>query len=247
MTIIRCASKDELGKRSARDGAELIRRAIREKGRANIVVATGASQLPTIENLVREPDVGWGKVTAFHLDEYIGMPPTHGASFQKYLKERFIAKLPAPLAAFHFIDSFADPRAECRRYGALLAKHPIDVAFVGIGENGHLAFNDPPADFGTTAAMHIVDLDEACRRQQFGEGWFGKGAKFEDVPKVAISMSVPEIMKAEAIICAVPDQRKAVASKNALKGPVTPDVPASILQRHDRATVYLDPDSSSLL
>jgi glucosamine-6-phosphate deaminase len=248
MKIIRCASKEELGQRSASDGAELMRRAIREKGGANIIVATGASQLGTIENLTRAPDLDWSKVTAFHLDEYINMPPTHSASFQRYLKEFFIAKLPRALAAFHFVDGMArDPHAECRRYAKILANHPIDVAFIGIGENGHLAFNDPPADFETREAMHLVKLDEACRRQQFNEGWFGKDAKFENVPTIAISMSVPQIMKSERIVCSVPDQRKAVAVKNAMNGPVTPQVPASILQRHEGANVYLDPDSASLL
>jgi glucosamine-6-phosphate deaminase len=188
--------------------------------------------------------VDWNRVTAFHLDEYIGMPITHPASFRKYLKERFVDRLPQPLAAFHYINGEGDGAAECRRLNDIIAAHPIDVAFVGIGENGHLAFNDPPADFETDEPYLVVNLDEACRRQQLGEGWF---PTLEDVPQQAISMSIRQILKADTILCSVPDARKAEAVRASLEGPVTPNVPASILQRHESTTVYLDVASAALL
>ena len=178
---------------------------------------------------MREPDIAWNRVTGFHLDEYVGLPIAHPASFRGYLWQRFVSRLPLPLAAFHFLDGEGDPQAECRRVGEIIRRHPIDVAFVGIGENGHLAFNDPPADFETEEPYLVVELDDACRRQQLGEGWF---PTFDDVPQQAISMSVRQIMKSRAIICTVPDERKAEAVRNAVEGEVTPQVPASILQRH---------------
>jgi glucosamine-6-phosphate deaminase len=244
MKISRCQDKQELGHRAASDGAEAIRRAIAARGQANVTVATGASQFEMLAELVKAPGIDWGKVVFFHLDEYPGMPETHPASFKKYLTERLVRKLPAAPKAFHFIDSMAEPAAECRRVGDIIKQHPIDVAFIGIGENGHLAFNDPPADFATEEPFILAILDEPCRRQQFGEGWF---AEFEEVPREAISMSIREIMKAATLICSVPDARKAKAVKAALEGPVTPLVPASILQQHAAVTVYLDPDSAALL
>ncbi len=183
-------------------------------------------------------------MTGFHLDEYVGLPITHPASFRKYLWERFVRLLPIPMKAFHFIDAERDPEAEVARLNAIVSERPVDVAFVGIGENGHLAFNDPPADFDTEDPYIIVTLDEACRRQQLGEGWFDS---LEDVPKRAVSMSIRQIMKTEALICTVPERRKAPAVRDALQGPVTPDVPASILQRHAACQVFLDRDAASLL
>ncbi len=244
MKITICESKEALGEAAARDGAERIREALRLRHEANIVVASGASQLAMLDVLVKSEDIAWHQVTGFHLDEYVGLPITHPASFRLYMWERFVRRLPVPLRAFHYIEGDRPPEAERRRLGGIIAQHPIDVAFVGIGENGHIAFNDPPADFRTRKPYLIVELREASRRQQVGEGWF---ASIDDVPRQAISMSVHQIMKSRAIVCAVPDLRKAAAVKAALAGPVTPEVPASILQRHDQATVYLDPDSSSLL
>ncbi len=197
-----------------------------------------------LDNLVRAEDVAWQDVTGFHLDEYVGLPITHRASFRLYMWQRFVQRLPLPLAAFHYLEGEGSPEAERRRVGALLAERPVDVAFVGIGENGHIAFNDPPADFLTRKPYLLVDLSEASRRQQVGEGWF---ASIDDVPRRAISMAPRQIMKSVAIVCAVPDLRKAAAVKAVVTGPVSPDVPASILQRHDRATLYLDPASASLL
>ena len=244
MKIIRCASVTELGQRAAAHGADAMRAAIAERGAATIVVATGASQFEMMANLVAAPDLDWGRVTAFHLDEYVGMSEEHPASFRRYLRERFIEKLPVPLAAFHPIDGQGDARAECARLNELLAPLAVDVCFAGIGENGHLAFNDPPADFETTAPYIVVDLDEACRAQQMGEGWF---ATLEAVPKQAISMSIQQIMSAHAVICSVPDERKARAVKTCLQGEVSNRAPASILQTHADAAIYLDPAAAALL
>ncbi|MDZ7332740.1 MAG: glucosamine-6-phosphate deaminase [candidate division KSB1 bacterium] len=241
MDIFIFKTKNELGKKAASDGAEFIRQAIAERGSANIILATGASQFEMLAALVKE-NVDWSHVTGFHLDEYIGMPETHPASFRKYLKERFVEQV--PIKAFHFINGENDAIEECKRVGAIIRAHPVDVAFIGIGENGHLAFNDPPADFETEEPYIIVKLDDACRRQQLGEGWF---KTFADVPDRAISMSIRQIMKSRAIICTVPDARKAEAVKKAVEGSVSPLVPASILQQHPNAKLYLDENSAALL
>ena len=193
-------------------------------------------------NELIEQDVDWTKVTGFHLDEYIGMTDEHPASFRKYLKERFVDKI--ALKAFHYVAGETEPQEECNRLGEIINNHPIDVAFVGIGENGHLAFNDPPADFETEEAYLVVDLDEACRKQQMGEGWF---KTMEDVPKQAISMSIKQIMKSKAIICSVPDVRKAKAVQGSLEGDVSPLVPASILQQHKAIWIYLDKEAAAML
>lgn len=232
-----------LGQAAGRQAADLIRKAIESKDQANVILATGTSQFETLNQLIHEKDIDWGKVVMFHLDEYIGMPDTHPASFRKYLKERFVAKVPA-LKAAHLINGESDAEAECVWLGDLITQFPIDVALVGIGENGHLAFNDPPADFETDEPYIIVNLDEACRRQQYGEGWF---KTIDDVPTRAISMSIRQIMKSKAIICSVPDERKAVAVKNCVKNPVSNLFPASILQNHQNCALYLDKGSAKLL
>jgi glucosamine-6-phosphate deaminase len=236
--------KAQMGKAAASAGAEHIRRAVAARGEANIIVATGASQFEMLSELVQQPGINWNRVTGFHLDEYVGLAIDHPASFRGYLWQRFVSKLPLPLRAFHFLDGEGDAKAECRRVAEIIRKHPIDVAFVGIGENGHLAFNDPPADFETEEPYLVVQLDDACRRQQLGEGWF---PTFDDVPKQAISMSVRQIMKSGAIICTVPDERKAEAVRNSVEGQVAPQVPASILQKHAQYTLYLDKPAASLL
>lgn len=238
------STKQLSGKKAAQDGAKVIRQAIADKGYARIIVATGASQFEMLQALVCEPDIAWDKVTAFHLDEYVGIPITHGASFRLYLWERFVSQLPLPLAAFYYLNGETDPQAECERVGALVSAEPIDVAFVGIGENGHLAFNDPPADFTTDKPYLVVNLDEACRKQQQGEGWF---PTLEDVPTQAISMSVSQIMKTKTIICTVPDERKSQAVKNTIEGEISPMVPASILQQHPDTTIYLDEPAAGKL
>ncbi len=241
MKIVVCGSKEKMGRRAAGEGAELIRAALSERGEANIVLATGVSQFEMLEALVVE-QVDWQQVEAFHLDEYVGLPMSHPASFRRYLKERFADRV--PVREFHYIDGEADPRRECRRLNELISGRTVDVAFIGIGENGHLAFNDPPADFQTEQPYIVVELDEACRRQQVGEGWF---ESVQDVPKEAISMSIRQILKAGAIVCTVPEGRKARAVEGAVTGSVTPDLPASILQEHDATALYLDVDSAALL
>ncbi|MEI7687096.1 MAG: glucosamine-6-phosphate deaminase [Planctomycetota bacterium] len=244
MKVNLAPDKAELGRRAATDGAALIRRAIAERGQANVIVATGASQFDTLAALAQEPDLDWAKVVFFHLDEYAGMAITHPASFRRYLKERLVDKLPKAPKAFNYIDAENDLVKECQRLKDLIGQYPIDVAFIGIGENAHIAFNDPPADFETTEPYILVTLDDACRQQQFGEGWF---PTFEAVPTKAISMSVRHTLLSKVIVCSVPDERKAVAVRNSLEGPLTPTVPASILMTHPSVTIYLDPPAASLL
>jgi glucosamine-6-phosphate deaminase len=219
-----------------------IRRAIEQNGRARIVVATGASQLSFLDGLTTAGGIDWQNVEMFHLDEYVGLPITHPASFRKYLLERLIHKV--GLTRYHLLDGEDDPREVARRTGELLQAAPVDVAFAGIGENGHLAFNDPPADFLAEEPYIVVELDEACRRQQVGEGWF---ANISEVPQKAISMSVRQILKAKEIISVVPDARKAQAVKRCVEGSVSPETPASILRTHPETTLYLDRESASLL
>lgn len=241
MEIIISETKQILGLKAAKRGGELIREAILQRGTANIIVATGASQFEMLNELVKE-DIDWSVVTAYHLDEYIGISDTHPASFRKYLKERFV-DIVSP-KEFIYVNGNDDPYQECLRLGNLIYKHPIDIAFVGIGENGHLAFNDPPADFDTKEAYLVVTLDEECRHQQMGEGWF---PTFSDVPEKAISMSIKQIMKSGNIICCVPDLRKAEAVKKTVEDNISPLAPASILRQHEAISLYLDVDSASLL
>jgi len=234
--------KIQLGEAAARQAVNAINRAISERGQARIIAATGASQFAFLNALTKTPGIDWARVEMFHLDEYVGLPITHPASFRKYLLERLIE--PTGMANYHLLDGETDPVEVCRRVGEEIRASPIDVAFVGIGENGHLAFNDPPADFETDEPYIIVNLDEACRRQQVGEGWF---AGLDDVPKEAISMTVKQILRAGEIICIVPDARKAQAVKNCFENEISPQFPASILRTHGETTVYLDAESSSLL
>ena len=243
MKIIVTNNPKELGKAAGSTATELIRQAIEQNGSANIILATGTSQFETLNQVISEPGIDWSQVVMFHLDEYIGLPVTHPASFRKYLKERFIEKIPS-LKAAHLINGEDDAQAECKRLGKLITEHPIDVALVGIGENGHLAFNDPPADFETEQPYIIVELDEACRKQQLGEGWFGA---LEEVPRQAISMSIKQIIKSKHIICSVPDSRKALAVKNSLEQPVSNLYPAGILQTHSSCIYFLDKASAALL
>lgn len=239
MDVIVSRSKAELGQQAATMGAALIRKAIEENGAASIIVATGASQFEMLSALVKQP-VEWSRVSAFHLDEYVDISADHPASFRRYLKERFV-DIVKP-GAFYYIDGEVEANAECSRLGKLISDHAIDVAFVGIGENGHLAFNDPPADFNTKTPFLLVELDSECRTQQLNEGWFNT---LQEVPTKALSMSIHQIMQSRNIICSVPDQRKATAVYNTLKGSVTPEVPASILQRHSNVHLFLDMESSS--
>ena len=237
-------TKQEMAAAAAAAAARAIKKAIEEHGRANIILATGASQFEMLNSLVKTGTVDWSKVTMFHLDEYIDIAEDHPASFRKFLKERFVEKVPG-LRAVHFIaGDTGNPQQECRRVGSLITEHPVDAAMVGIGENGHLAFNDPPADFETEEPYLVVELDEKCRMQQLGEGWF---ETLEQVPRQAISMSIRQIMKSSCLIVTVPDERKAEALKKALEGEVTPICPASILQQHGNCKIFLDTKAASLL
>lgn len=225
-------------------GAEAIRAAIAARGAARIVVATGASQFDMLARLVAAPGIDWTRVTAFHLDEYVGLPQTHPASFRRYLRERFVAPLMGGVKLHEVDGEAADLEAECARLDALIEAGGIDLCFAGFGENAHLAFNDPPADFETRRSFIVVRLDEACRRQQMGEGWF---PTLDDVPKRAISMSIHRIMASAKLILTVPDARKAQAVRDALEGPVTPACPASIVQRHADCTLVIDTAAAALL
>ena len=231
-----------LGKLSGQKAGDLIRSALVDKGAAVIILATGTSQFNTLSQLVSEPGIDWSKVTMFHLDEYLGIPDTHSASFRKYLKERFVSQV--PIGKYYLVNGENDGDAECARLNDLISKHPVDVALVGIGENGHLAFNDPPADFDTDSPYIVVDLDEMCRMQQLGEGWF---KSLDEVPRQAISMSIRQIMKSKSIICSVPDERKATAVRNSIEEQINNMFPASILQQHPKCFLFLDKQSASKL
>ena len=232
----------QLGRSAGHLAGKIISHAIKTKGRANIILATGTSQFETIRQLTTE-EVDWSRVTLFHLDEFIGLPESSPASFRKYLKERFVQKV-GPLQDMHFVNGEADPEKECRRLGLLIKNMPIDVALVGIGENGHIGFNDPPADFETNESFLVVNLDEKCRNQQYNEGWF---KSIDEVPCRAITMSVRQIMKSGQIICSVPESRKAQAVKDCFENPVSELFPASILQTHPDCICFLDKSSFALL
>ena len=242
-TIFIAENPVALGKAAGEAAAIAIRNAIAEKGNANIILATGTSQFETLNKLILEPGIDWSKVVMFHLDEYIGLPITAKASFRKYLAERFINKV-AALQSVQLINGELDPVGECKRLGGYISDHPVDVALVGIGENGHLAFNDPPANFTTHDPYIIVELDEACRQQQLNEGWF---PTLDAVPRQAISMSIQQILKSKQIICSVPDSRKAEAVRNSLEEPVSNLFPASILRNHQSCSYYLDTQSARFL
>lgn len=235
--------KIPLGCAAAEQAATAIRRAVTEHGRARIIAATAASQREFLDALTQTSDIDWARVEAFHLDEYIGLPMSHPGSFRKMLMEQLVEK--TGIRHYHLLNGDApDPAAAAREAGKHLVSAPIDIAFLGIGENGHLAFNDPPADFTTDDPYIIVNLDEACRRQQVGEAWF---ADISQVPTRALSMSPRQILKAREILAVVPDKRKAQAVKACLEGEISPMNPASILRRHSNATIYLDRNSASLL
>src|SRR6516164_10023104 len=235
--------RSALGAAAAEQAAAAIRRAVELNGKARVVAATAASQREFLTALTSTPGIDWSKVEVFHLDEYIGLPITHPGSFRKMLLEQLVQR--TGITHYHLLDGDAgDPSQVIKRVGDALASGPIDIAFLGIGENCHIAFNDPPADFETQKPYIIVNLDEACRQQQVGEAWF---ADISQVPKQAISMSAKQILKAKEIIAVVPDKRKAQAIKACFEGEVSPMAPASILRRHPNATIYLDTNSASLL
>jgi glucosamine-6-phosphate deaminase len=236
------ADSHSLAEAAATRSAAIIRGAIETSGFARVVAATGASQIEFLERLTNSRGVEWRKVELFQLDEYLGLSMTHAASFSKYIQERLVAR--TGIARYHALNGEGDPSEVVRIASAAIREAPIDVAFAGIGENGHLAFNDPPANFETDDPYIIVNLDEACRRQQVGEGWF---AKLAQVPKSAISLSVRQILQAKELIAVVPEARKAQAVKACFEGPISPMAPASILRTHANATIYLDRQSAALL
>lgn len=241
MKIHYCDSAAEAGRAAAVDVAAYLREVVEQRGAARIVAATGAAQFAFLAHLVTLP-LDWPRITVFHLDEYVDLPPNHPAGFRRFLEERLIDKVHP--GTWAYIDGQAEPATECRRIGALIAAGPIDAAIVGVGENAHLAFNDPPADMQTDEPFLIVTLDDACRRQQLGEGWF---ATLDDVPRRAISMSMRQILRARKIFCIAPEARKATAIRAALEGEISPAVPASYLRTHDDVELYLDSDSAALL
>ena len=237
--------RQSLGQVAGRQAADALTKACNDNGSATLVVATGTSQFEVLAALAATPAIPWEVVSIFHLDEYVGLGVDHPASFRRFLRDRFIDKLPRAPRAFHEIDGLApNPAAECRRLATLVPATPFDVALIGIGENGHLAFNDPPADFSTVAPYIVVKLDERCRRQQVGEGWF---SDLSSVPQEAVSMSVHRIMESRLLICSVPDRRKADAVKATVEGQVTSDVPASILQVHSNCRLHVDRAAAALL
>jgi len=231
-----------LGNAAASQAAAAIRSAISDHGQARVVAASAASQFEFLETLTAMPDIPWQQVELFHLDEYIGLPMSHPASFCKFLQERLIAK--TGITKFHLLDGSQNPAEVIRSAGKAITASPIDIAFLGIGENGHIAFNDPPADFDTEEPFITVALDHACRAQQVAEGWF---ENLDAVPKQAVSMSVRQVLKAKEILAVVPGPRKASAIKACFDGPISPMAPSSILRNHSNATVYLDRESSALL
>ncbi|MGB7284609.1 MAG: glucosamine-6-phosphate deaminase [Candidatus Acidiferrum sp.] len=234
--------KQALSEAAATHAAAIIRGAIKNSGFARVVAATGTSQFEFLETLTNLPGIDWQKVELFQLDEYIGLPTTHPASFSKYIQERLVTK--TGITSYHSLNGEGDPAETVRIASAAIRVAAVDVAFAGVGENGHLAFNDPPADFDTSDPYSVVNLDHACRQQQVGEGWFSGLA---EVPKQAISMSIRQILKAKEIIAVVPEARKAHAVKACLEGPISPMAPASILRTHAGAAIYLDKQSAALL
>jgi len=243
MRVIMCEDKHEMGYQAAQLGISLIKEAIERKGQAVIVVATGLSQFSLYAHL-GEANLDWSKVEAFGLNEYVNLPDTHPSSFRYYLKTRFVKKV-QHLGAFHAVNGDAqDLQAEIERLNALIREKDVDVAFLGIGENGHIGFNDPPANFETNAPYIVVELEERCRRQQVSEGWF---ATLEEVPRQAVTMSVRQILKAKNLVCSVPDQRKARAVAMCLYDQISVYAPCTVLRTKKECTLLLDRPSSLLV
>ena len=241
ITITIAETAQELGLRAAAKIADLLNQAIEARGEARIILSTGASQFETMEALTQQA-VDWSKVEMFHLDEYVGLPETHPASFRKYLKERFVSKI--NLKAVHYVDGEGDIKGKIAKLSALVKEKPVDVGVIGIGENGHIAFNDPPANFDTTDPYMVVELDDRCKQQQVGEGWF---ATLNDVPKTAITMSPKQIIACKHIVSAVPYAVKAEAVYNTITSKVNPMVPATLLKTHPDWNLFLDQESAAKL
>ena len=234
----------DMGEAAALFAAGKLLDAVEREGSANLILATGASQFSFLESFKQNPEIDWSKITVFHLDEYLGMSDQHPASFRKYLRERILDEV-KPARVYYLEGDAPDIEAVLSEYEALLKTHPVHVACIGIGENGHIAFNDPPvADFNDPKLVKIVELDEVCRRQQFDEGWF---ESMDSVSTHALSLTIPAIMGAETISCVVPDRRKADAVAGAVLGPISTQCPASILRRHPDVTLFLDAEAASLI
>ncbi|QDV27011.1 glucosamine-6-phosphate deaminase [Aureliella helgolandensis] len=242
MKIVIAPDRAELGHFTAQRAAETLRDALASRDECNLVIATGSSQFEVLDSLTQQPDIDWSRVNGFHLDEYLGIGRDHAASFSGYLASRFVDRL--PLKSFYYLDGLLPPETLQANAEQMLQGRQIDLLLCGIGENGHLAFNDPPADFSAKACYHLVDLDEACRRQQVGEGWFDS---LESVPTRAISMTVSQILRADKIYCSVPDRRKAEAVKASIESEISPNCPATALRQHQDVTLVLDEPSASLL
>jgi glucosamine-6-phosphate deaminase len=235
-------TKAEMALAAAALAGDRLRGLLAQQPRVRLLAATGASQIEFLDRLTAQPDIDWKRVELFHLDEYVGLSIDHPASFARYIKQRIVDRV--GIIHFHLLQGDRDPHEVAAEAGRAIAAAPIDLAFVGIGENGHLAFNDPPADFEIEDPYLIVQLDQACRQQQVGEGWF---AMLDDVPRQAISISIHQLLKTREILCIVPDERKAQAVRACLVGPVSPETPASILRIHPSTTIFLDNASASAL
>jgi glucosamine-6-phosphate deaminase len=234
----------DLARAAAAEAAACMREAVEARGVAHAMFATGNSQLMFVDALTESTrDVAWSHVVVFHMDEYVGLGPDHPASFQRWIRERIVDRTQP--GASHYLDGRAEPEAECRRYAGLLAARPLDLCCLGIGENGHLAFNDPPvADFDDPLDLKVVELDARCRQQQVGEGHF---ATVGAVPTHALTVTIPALLRAATVVAVVPEARKAEPVRAALTGPVSPACPASVLRHHPNATLHLDQDSAGLL
>lgn len=236
------STKQEMALAAAEHATESLGMLLREQETVRLLAATGASQIEFLNRLTATRDIDWPRVELFHLDEYMGLGIEHPASFARYIKERIIDR--TGIRRFHLMDGTRQPGEVLTEINAEISGTRVDLAFVGIGENGHLAFNDPPADFETEEPYLIVELDQACREQQVGEGWF---QSVEHVPTQAISISIPQLLKSREILCVVPGGRKAAAVKKCLEGPLSPWAPASALRAHPNTTIFLDAEAAALL
>lgn len=241
MEIHVAQTRKELGKRAARDIAASLRILLREKDHLRMVLAAAPSQSEMLTSLRAEPDMDWSRITAFHMDEYIGLLPNAPQSFASWLRREFVEHV--PLESFVSIDPGSDPESACREYAVRLAEGPIDVVLLGIGTNGHLAFNDPPADFADPLPVKVVALDQMCREQQVLDGCF---VSLDDVPRTAITLTIPALLAAGELFCCVPGKHKSAAVQAALHGPISGDCPATALRTHPQCHLYVDRDAMSL-
>lgn len=243
LPVLIAPTNEALGARAAEDFARAVARHQADRGDIAVILATGNSQLSFVRAVVKRDDIDWSRVTVLHMDEYEGMSESHPASFRRWMNENLLAHVSPK--AFHGVEGDAEPvQDELTRYGDLVRDLDPAICVMGIGENGHLAFNDPPADLETRELIHVVELDEACRKQQVGEGHF---ESLEQTPTRALSLTVHALLRPSTVMVLTPESRKAEAVRRALLGPVTPDCPASVLQGAPHATLYLDEESAAEL